>query len=74
MIKLYCEAIGMEVSPSKSIILTNGVLESLILNIKKFLPFPILYFGWGIKYLGYNLNAKSYRVVVFLCKVKKVEC
>jgi len=41
---MYSEATSMEVSPSKSIMLTNGELDSLIFNFNFFLPFHLFSF------------------------------
>ena len=74
IIAFYCEITCMEVSHSKSIMLTNGVPKILILNFKFFLPFQFFVFIDGIKYIGYHLNANIYLASYWLWMVKKVEC
>jgi len=54
--------------------LTNGVLEILILNFETFLPFQNFPLDEGIKYLGYHLKANNYQPFDWLWMAKKVEC
>jgi hypothetical protein len=72
--KLFCEATGMEVSPSKSTFLCHDISQEILNQIQSFFfPFNDGDFESGMKYLGFLLKPNKYLVKDWYWLIKKVE-
>ena len=71
IIKLFCDATGVEVSIQNSSFLINRVDYEVLEQVQIFLPLPMDSIEIGFKYLGYFFNSNNYLKEDWLWLLKK---